>query len=197
MYVDMKYTVAVGLGTDAGSGLLCGTPAVFQPSSTFEPLSGATSQPYGRDQMAALYGRYKVLGFKVALDLNSNTSIGADPGIIQMLHLPPPQTLTLAGANGALSACRPNVTTLFCSTTQRVHYERAFKMHELLGISKAEFDANVEDYAAAVGSNPAQMPLLKLYFALTTAGTTGVTAGAFVTLTQRVQFFARTPQSLS
>jgi hypothetical protein len=193
--VVLKYTAAFGITSNA-NGLLCGTAATFQPSSTFEPFAGQTSQPYGRDQMAALYGKYKVLDFSVAIDTNVSTGSGPQAIIIQMLHQPPTGGIDLAGVSGSLSAARPNVTSMLPGFNVRDHYERKFRMHELLGITKKEFDADVEDYAALVGANPAQMPTLKFYVSNTTDGTQS-TVGILVTLIQRVQFFGRIGQTLS
>lgn len=172
-----------------------GTPYIFQPNSTYEPLDGATDQPYGRDQMALLYAKYKVLSVKITVQ--SLSDVG--PTIAFVLAQSPTGAISMTGADGGQTACRPNVASYVVPNGSAgalpVTFTRTYQMHELLGVSKKEFDANTEEYAAAVAANPVQMPLI--HIASCSFTNDNNSCYHLVMMEQEVQFFGRIGQALS
>lgn len=192
--VRLRYTAAFSLPSHAVTGGLLGTSKTFQPNSAFEPYDGQTTQPYGFDQMAALYGKYKVLSADLQLSCVAPTA--PDSTMVQVLSQSPSGAISLVGADGGLTAARPNVATIIAQQYVVATYRRNYAMHELLGVTKREFDANTEEYAAAVGSNPVRMPTITLQACTLTSNTISTTAVLLV-LEQTVMFFERVGQALS
>jgi hypothetical protein len=201
--VNLRYTIGIGFTVDATTSNLVGGTVTFQPNSAFEPLDTYAPQPYGFDQMAALYAKYKVLAFTLELEADpSGTASVTFCQILSLLYQPPSGGVTLAGANGALTAARPNVATVFMGnalSNRPASYRRYMPMQDILGVSKQEFDSNVEEYAAAVAANPVQMPTIQIGLSTVTSqgAASGANAMVLFTLTQRVQFFGRISQALS
>lgn len=173
---------------------LIGTPLTLQANSVFEPVDTLGDQPYGYDQMAALYSKYKVLGVDLQI---TSASTGAQPSMIFVLGQSPTGGVSLSGANAGLTTSRPNVAAYPCSAVGGPvsTYRRNFAIHELLGVTKQEFDSNVEDYTALVNANPAQMPTIQV--AESTMGSTTSATVHYILMTFTVQFFGRIGQALS
>ncbi len=191
----MRYTYRLALGSSATPGLI-GTTSVFQLNSCYEPLDTAASQPYGFDQMAQLYGRYKVHSVKVRCQY----ATAAQGTGVQLAVHPPEDSSTIAGLDAQLQAAKSNTTTLLLGNgmtgSQIPEWSRTFKVYELLGISKKEYEANIEEYSALVSANPGRMVTLECggFNWMSNASTTVYT---FWTIVQEVEFSGRLPQALS
>lgn len=191
--VKLRFGYRWASSSNAASSLI-GSPLVIQANSVYEPVDTLSDQPYGYDQMAALYSKYKVLG--VTLQVTSAAS-ATSPSMMFVLGQSPTGGVSLSGANAGLTTSRPNVAVYPCAAAGGPvsTYRRDFAIHELLGVTKQEFDSNVEDYTAAVGANPAQMPTIQL--AESTLSSVQSATVSYVSLTFTVQFFGRIGQSLS
>ncbi len=189
--VDLRFTVMSPLSTNGTDGTKLGAPDIIQLSSCYRPISDITNQPYGFDQMSTLYQKYKVLGASLRIDCRSEDSA---TGLIQLHNQPPSGTADLTGLYGYIVAARPTVTTIVPSTTQCTTFSKNYQMHELFGVTKAEFDANIEEYAALCTANPTQMPTIRIHYSHLSNGSSG-SCGVLITITQRVQFFGRVSQS--
>lgn len=79
--ITTRVKYAEWLDLTMGNGVSGTTPAIFafSTNSIQDPnVTGAGHQPMGHDQLAALYGRYTVLGSKIKIHAhNASTSTGA------------------------------------------------------------------------------------------------------------------------
>ncbi len=189
--VDLRYTMMAPLSTNGTDGTKLGAPDIIQPNSCYRPIAAITNQPYGFDQMATLYQKYKVIGATLRIDCRSEDT---GTGLIQLHQQPPSGTADLTGLYGYIVAARPTVTTIVPSTTQCSSYTKNYVMHELFGVTKAEFDANIEEYAALCTADPTQKPTVRIHYSHLSSGSAGA-CGVLITMTQRVQFFGRISQS--
>ncbi len=167
---------------------------MFQLNSCFEPLDSVATQAYGFDQMAALYGRYKVHRVTVGVHYHS-TAAGT---CLSLAVRPPEDSGSLGGQNGALQAARSNVTTLVEAsprTNGAAHWQKTYDIYDILGISKKEYEANIEEYSALVGANPSRIAGLEV-------GVWGLFGGSnsmfcLFTVVQEVEFSGRLAVALS
>ncbi len=189
--VDLRYTMMAPLSTNGTDGTKMGAPDIIQPNSCYRPIAGITNQPYGFDQMTTLYQKYKVIGASLRIDCRSEDS---PTGLIQYYHQPPSGSVDLTGSYGYVVAARPTVSTFIPSTTTCSTFSRSYKMHELFGVTKAEFDANIEEYSALCTADPTQKPTVRIHYSHLSSGTAGACA-VLITMIQRVQFFGRISQA--
>lgn len=192
--VNLRFCYRIaGITGNNPNAQIIGTTYTIQPNSCFEPLDTAATQPYGFDQMASLYAKYKVLSATVEIQA-STSGVSGITNVLTVMAQSPTGGATLAGVAGDVAAARPNVSVAVVPTLNPVTWRRKYVMHELLGVTKNEFDANVEEYAAPVGANPTQMPLIELgCFNLNgNFATSGISTLIFVY--QTVQFFGRIGQ---
>ncbi len=64
---ELVYKHELSAHTDPGSNFQAGTPLTFNLGSLFAPIAGG-HQPFGFDQMAALYARYKVHKVRIRVE---------------------------------------------------------------------------------------------------------------------------------
>ncbi len=199
--VKLKSCFQLTANPDATTGTNVGGTVVIQLNSSFEPFDTIAHQPYGYDQMTPLYGKYKVLSAEVEFQVPCTAAQGAGAGSIGVLcqAQPPTGAGTLTGNNGFNMAERPNVEFFWANQTgaPAVTWKKRYDIARILGITDAEFNANIEEYAALVSANPTQMTTLNIavFSNAAAAGQNGV-SGMF-TLIQTVQFFGRITQATS
>lgn len=155
----MRYSDIFPLVSGAVDGSLCGVSTTFNLNSMFSPTGGAT-QPYGFDQMAALYGRYKVYSVTISLTVSKGTD-AQNTMYAHALIQNPSGGATLTGLSGGDVEERPNGVTWVVGNIP-VHWNAHFDISTLCGINKREFEANVEDYAALVSASPARIATMQL-----------------------------------
>ncbi len=196
--VQLRYTnILTTVQAGSGSGYSIGaTTYKLQLNSLFEPLDGDALQPYGYDQMAALYGRYKVHKVTVAIKWFSPSS----PGTVAAFALHPPEdTTTIASTTGYLTASKSNVSTNIQAGVPLGppnSWSKTYNLHEVLGLSKQEFESNVEEYSALISANPGRMPLLELG-CWNMLGTASAVYSAIITLVFDAEFSGRIQQAAS
>ncbi len=194
-YVKLRFTYRLSL-TGNATPTLVGSSYVLQLNSIFEPLDTAAAQPYGHDQMIALYGRYKVKDVDVAITHGAPVALG---NVLTLAAQPPEGGQTIVGADGSLIGARPNVASVFVpylGATGPDMWRRKYNIAELLGLTQQEYDANVEEYSAAVGTNPGRMPTLEIG-GWNFAGSGSVSTSIFLSMIFTVQFFGRVGQANS
>lgn len=184
-----------------GTSGVFGTSNVFNLNSQYDPdQTGVGHQPYGRDQLAGLYGRYKVK--KCTIDVSfTNPSAGACLGCA-VLVVNPSNGATLAGSLYDKIKERPLTWVKILNEgggTQIVRFRKTFSMYKLLGVTKQQFDADVGIYDALVGNNPdATNGLAQLKVAICDmAGGSSATALISVRITMHTDWYQRTTQSQS
>ncbi len=163
--------------TDPGSNQQAGVPWEFNLNSLFLPQLSGGHQPFGFDQMAALYQRYKVLHVSVKVETLSQAAGTAGSTGAQIVGIfPPGNTQTTLNELGAI-----RMGENFNVSTQIVHpnaaapvvFRREVDIAAVAGLSKTEFAANVEDYGALVSASPARIVFMEVNAApnVTTEGT--------------------------
>jgi len=193
--VTLRTSYTIGLASAAAAAATnVGTTVLVQLNSAWEPFDGQSFQPYGFDQMAALYGKYKVLKADLTYQV---AGVDTVPSCVVLLAQNPTGGVTLAGESGQGAVSRPNAVSAVLPTTGApiVTLRTGYKLQDVLGVTAAEFTANVEEYAAAVGANPTQMATVQvgLFSLLNTSQTS---CRGLLTLVQQVHFFGRIGQAL-
>jgi hypothetical protein len=166
--VSFRYS-AVKTLTSGASGLF-GSEALFRPNSLYDPDLGSTGhQPYGFDQMAAFYNRYRVTSFDIELIF---TDPSADGIFYAATVQPSSETFTIVGKDVEAMSEQPLtvVGQLNNTGSQRCVARRRFSVAEVEGLRPAEFIGNITDYSAPVTSNPTNTPYLRIAAAQPGAG---------------------------
>lgn len=146
----------------ANLSTIYGTEKAYRLNSLFDPdFSVGGHQPYGFDQMAAMYNKYIVHGVKVEVWGVNPTNPGVTLGVqIQT----PSDTNTLQGRGPSHVREMPNVVQKFINTTgsQVVAVSEYIPMYRALGVSPQQARSDLSNYAATVVADPAIVPYLKL-----------------------------------
>lgn len=189
----LHYTQTLGLAT--GTANTYGTEQIFRLNSLYDPdFTGTGHQPYGFDQLAGLYNKYKVAGCKVQIILNNPDNDGC---LFAAQAQPPGGTFTLAGKSPDVVKEQPmSVTRLINdSGSQTKVIIQYFPMSKLSGVTDLQYKADVDIFSAAVTANPAATPFLRM--ALCNLSGTASTLQVRVSLTYFCQFYDRIVQSQS
>jgi hypothetical protein len=151
-YITLKYseTFSFSLASTVGTQQLMRLNSIFDPNST-----GVGHQPYGYDQIAALYNRYRVLSTKWKI------TFGTVGGTYRLVVIP---------VNGALSSAISNNTTFDTAcevprARQRtqggggsptISMSSGIKLNDLNGVTFTEYLAD-DRFEAQIGANPAEV----------------------------------------
>ncbi len=197
MNVQLAYTEQLNL--TAGALGVYGVTTVYRASSIFAPHfsgPGVAHQPYGRDTLATIYDKYKVRAVRLQIQFTNPSEDGMVIGV--SYTAPGDSSNTLAGESVASAGEQFHVWQKALNNTgsQTVNYDRLFAMHNLLGVTKLQFDADQDLYSAQSGTSPVIFPALRIGAADVTA-TGGGTVQAIVKLTFYTLWFDREtlPQS--
>ncbi len=190
MHVKMGYTQLNTL-TSGAVGIF-GVEQVFSLNNLFDPdFTGVGHFPYGRNTLVTIYGKYKVLGVHVKCTF---TDPSADGLVCGMMLSPPNSLVSLATQSIAVAGEKQNTKLKYVNDSgkQIVEMGGYFPMHTLAQITKLQFKANIENYAAVSGASPTGLfiPHLRLA-AADTFGTGGLTIRLVTHLTFYVQWYDR------
>jgi hypothetical protein len=169
---------------------LYGTATSVLLNSLFAPVSGG-HQPYGFDQLAALYNRYRVNAVDVEMTIMYNG--GVQNSIVSGVVLPPGTSATIAGSTYTIVSEKPNVISVPIvggTNTGTVFIKQRFDIARLAGLTANELQANVEDYSAAVTASPSKL----VTFEFATCGvstTTATSSKVLLTLVFHTEFWER------
>lgn len=170
--------------TSSAAGLF-GTEQVYRLNSLYDPdFTGTGHQPYGYDQLAALYLRYKVEAVKIFVEWGDVSGDGIFPAF--MVTTPNDGT-TLAGKDVPTACEKQNVYQAgpISNTGQQLVRQALYlPMHKAVGLTKLQFAADVTNYGAAVGANPTLSPFIRFAIA-----DTAVTGGLSVKATIRIRYY--------
>lgn len=178
------YTLTVGASVKQ-----IGSNQVFNLNSLHTPVSGG-HQPYGHDELATLYRQYKVYGVKVDIVFSDPS---ADGLACCIRFVPPKVSADMAGEFPAIAAESPMTVCKFLNTTgtQQTRYSQYLPISTICGITPLQFKASVgAPYSAVFGTNPADMPTLRVGVASLNTSTTA-TVECRVTLTYYAQIYER------
>lgn len=154
VYTETWDTVSCGIaGTLAGE-------KIFNINSLFGPQPGG-HQPYYRDQLAAIYGRYKVhrVSIKVRIHAPSTNQVYL-VWTLQNSH----DATTLTGSTGTVVAERPWSGMICMSPTGEQHKEQIINCNiaQLEGLTPQQFYADDTNYSAPAGNGPNFLPQFHL-----------------------------------
>lgn len=137
-------------------------------------------QPFYRDQLAAIYGRYKVNGCKVKV-IGTCTSTEAIMGYGTFNY---GYTVPVAVQN-AIEHGTFRVQAV--SSQKPIYFQKYYNLSKLAGAGKAAY--NDSDYGAAIGSDPTKTIRFVVGSASSDGGGTSGSASVYVELTYYVRFY--------
>lgn len=160
MVRNHQYSIREAFTSDATTAFKFGTAIVYNLNDTFAPGGTAVAhQPYGRDQMAAIYARYKVLRVLVRFEaISLSTSEERYFGIL----VNPPGTgssLTAGTITGIDEEPLGIVATL--PTRDAWVMTQLYDIGFLSGLTKSEFSNDVDTFSALAGASPSRLPTLQ------------------------------------
>lgn len=166
----MKYAESVGLTTNAS--ILA--QHNFNLNSIFDPnRTGIGHQPYGRDELYAIYNRYRVIGCKYTISAYNAASSGDAYSVIAAL--PSNEEVSLSGGlPQAQETPRCKYITQAPNAPLRV-LQGYVNLPALVGATKTQYMTD-DDYQANFDSSPASFAILNIYAgAITGASETNTT----------------------
>lgn len=168
-----------------GSELLFRLNALFDPDN-----SSSTHQPYGFDQMAALYDKYIVHSVRVVVMAQSPAQ-QANIAIAYSVQ-PSSSPYTLVGAILQDVAEKPqNEIAFLDSVGTPSRTEFTFNMWDIQGTTKKQYLDEIDLNAALVTANPAQMPLFRIA-AANIQSASAIAVASLVRVEFDCEFFQRT-----
>lgn len=180
----MKYTESINnIGGPAGSGY---GNYQFSLNSVFDPnATGVGHQPYGMDQLTALYNRYRVVSCRYVISgvvLNGTTEAN---GIIGVLPANEGKTVS-----GGINEFQENPRSKYLH--QFVGNEKVLKgnvyLPALVGRTKAQYMAD-DRYQALTTASPVEAAILNVYFGFLDGTIATASCDLVVTLEYTVEFF--------
>lgn len=177
-YVSLKYTdiffVTVTTATAASQ--------IFNLNSLFDPdRTGTGHQPYGFDQLAALYNRYRVLKCRWKIEFAAATA-SYNIVVVPVNGLLASSLTTLAGFTAAAESPRSKVGLIGAGGTS-VIITGGLSINALNGVTLTEYLAD-DRFEAQVGTSPAEV--ITLYVGLYNPNAASVISNYSVELTYEV-----------
>lgn len=141
---------------------VCGTEQIYRLNSLFDTdYTGGTHQPYGFNNMKALYSRYLVHATQVEAFFQVKA---AQQSCAVLMSVQP------SGTSSSLSSL-PMATGMEQSTSRPVFLDTTgitkrvlmkWQIHVIEGITKLQYMDELDDYAADVSTNPTKFPFLRI-----------------------------------
>ena len=184
-FCKLKYSHIFFLTTVAGVNSY-----LYKMNSLYDPdHSGAGHQPFGFDQLAALYANYRAYGVKYKITFqNTNATYVTDIAVVQK----PNTTLT---TDMQTAREKPYTQYRTLATSGNSHSASVIRGYhncaKVFGVSKRRY-ADDDAYQASVGANPTSMSYLHIY-QREGAGVTGIVTQVRVDLIYYCKFFSRKP----
>lgn len=179
-----------------GTAGVFGGGNTYRLNSLYDPdLTGAGHQPYGYDQISALYRRYLVRGVKITIIFNNPSHDGIVCGaMIQGSG----GVGTLAGQTADIIKEQPYSVTRVLNSTgkQFVTISQYIDLSKLEGLNRVQWIANQDQYGALVSANPSLCPTLQVGIA-SDAAEAGASCTIRILFTYYSQFYDRILQAYS
>lgn len=179
---NFKLDYACTKNLTTGSGVF-GTEKIFRLNSLYDvDYSDLGHQPYGYDQVAAIYNKYRVNAVKIEANFTNPSADGITCGL---LITPPNDGTTIQGLSiSTVSEKMFGVTKDVNNTgSQKVTIVGYMPMHKLLGITKQQHAGDTSQYLAAVSANPTLSPFAR--FAISNSDESSITSN---TCTVHIKF---------
>lgn len=187
---DFTYTDQYVL-TNGAVGVM-GVERVLRLNSLYDPdATGAGHQPYGYDQITAIYQKYKVHActFEVSWWGTSNSAF------LCAQVAGPDDTSVLAGVSPNVVAERPNAEMqVFGGSSQnQVIFRKTVAISDIIGMNKLQFKTDIDGTTAQYNANPVRVAVLRLAIADPTASLAqdGMSMRVLVKLTFHSQCWSR------
>jgi hypothetical protein len=174
----------------SGTAFTYGAATTFRLNSLFSPVTSG-HQPYGFDQLAALYERYKVhaVDFEMTVMYNGGVQNNFLSGVI----VTPGSGSTIAGSTVDIVVEKPmsfTVPIVGGTNAGCAYVKQRFDVARMMGLTRKEYTANVEDYQALVSASPSR--LLSLEVAVADTQTTTATSNkVLVNFVFHAEFWSR------
>lgn len=172
-----------------GTAGIFGTQAVYRLNSLFDPyFTGSGHQPYGFDQIAALYNRYRVdrVSFKITF---TNPSLGAN--INCACSIAPDTTSYLSARDPSVPREWPNAMNAVLSYegSRTATIQGSIDLHTLCGVPKVKYLSD-DRYQGTAATDPSQIAYINIALSGVN-GTAANFASTFVELEYEAVFFER------
>lgn len=193
-WTDLNYNTVVSLSNNNSTGLN-GTTYYFRPTSTYAPdYSGAFAphQPYGYDEMRALYNQVVVTDFKITVKIIKSAATAGDNARANALILFVKNLTDVADPAGETVSQweeKPSSRVLYAAEGYGSNYQTwtgSYNVAEFIGATKTEILEN-DDYSSTGNANPAR----GLLFGISCGNPTldlGATVLASVTIAMRCRW---------
>jgi len=156
----------------------------FNLNSVYDPdRTGIGHQPYGFDQLAALYNRYRVI--KCSYVINGY----ADSNALRIACLATNELPSLASVSDLVERPRARFVVQYPGANTQ-YLKGSVSIPSLVGRSKAQYMAD-DRYQATVTNDPAELALLQVAVAGMNDG--GAAATLVITLEYTVEYFDMKP----
>ena len=188
-FTKLKYASLSTMTTGAGV-----VAHLFNLGNLYDPdRTGGGHQPFGRDQFASLYNKYRVYGCKYVVTFhNPSSAYTCDVACVlkpvtnastdmQTVYEKPYTQFRTLGMNGA--ATSKAVVKGYCNNAK------------ILGVTRARYNSD-DIYSATAGMAPDVEPYLHIYIR-ERAGTGGLVIGVSVQLTYYCAWYERVPLTSS
>lgn len=153
----LKYADQQGLTTAVGNVPVA---QLYNLNSLFDPdRTGAGHQPYGFDQLATIYGRYRV--FKVSYRVIFRSVVATDRGMVGVALKN--DATTLAGVNASLIQEYPRTRFKELDTTRGTTFVGHIYLPSLNGSSPAVYKAD-DRFQALVNASPTELMTLQNFY---------------------------------
>lgn len=188
-FCTMKYTRQNILFTGT-TQYSFGTNKLYRLNNIYQPaVSSALHRAQGWNYINGIYGKYKVYGAKVNIMFTDPSQDGLTVGI-RPAQFDNTDYMSLETVSAA-SQKRWTVTKSINNTgSQVVRYSRYFDIGNMQGLTKSQFRADDDKYAAALDANPAISPYIELAVA-NNKDTVSATINSQITIIFYVQLYDR------
>lgn len=154
----------------SGTTSLYGTAVTLNLNSLYSPVTGVTLQPYGYDQAAEIYFKYKVLSNRIRLVFTRPSNAGI---CVAIALQSPNDGGTISGFTTTQVADNWNNTNIMLPNTgdqEAVFAPPPYSIATVAGITKMQHRADVSQYSASFGASPTLIPKVLIASADTTSG---------------------------
>lgn len=179
-----------------GVGGIYGTEQVFRLNSLYDlDFSGAGHQPYGYDQVAALYNLYCVRGVKIQMVISDPS---ADGVVVAASVQPSNSTFAITGQGVDAIKEQPfSITRSINNSGKQVQTITSYvPIQTIEGLTRTQFAGALSIYQAGITNNPSRVPYLRIACG-SLRGNQGDTVLVRTTLTFYSQFSDRVIQTQS
>lgn len=179
-----------------GTGGVFGTIQKMNLNSLYDPNNtGGGHQPYGYDQISALYRRYLVRRADIMIEFVNPNADGMVAGVMLQSS---GGVGTLAGQSVDTIKEQPTSWTKPVQNTgsQRAVFKSRVFMSRLEGLNRIQWSAQQDDYGALVSANPTLMPSIQ-FASASDAGSSVDYMFVRVLITFHCQFYDRILQAYS